>query len=78
MANSPSLPAVIAQQPTAEFLERSHHSALPRNDFTSDVRLIQVDFAVRDDRAEKIGWVFGTFMYDSSVKEANVSLPCCA
>ena len=42
-----------------------------RNDSVSQLRLIQVEFAVRDDRA-KIGWVFGTFMYDSENREENV------
>ncbi|KAL8797820.1 MAG: hypothetical protein Q9195_000172 [Heterodermia aff. obscurata] len=31
------------------------------------MKLIQVDFVVRDERAP-IGWVFGTFMYDSGSK----------
>lgn len=30
------------------------------------MRLIQVDFAVVDDRSP-IGWVFGTFMYDGTL-----------
>lgn len=42
-----------------------------RNNFASDLRLLQVDWAVRDDRAP-IGWVFGTFMYDGSQKDKNV------
>jgi hypothetical protein len=48
-----------------------------RNDFASDVRLIQMDFAVRDDRSP-IGWVFGTFMYDGSRIDMDVRrLPHC-
>ncbi len=31
------------------------------------VRLLQIDVAVRDDRSDAGGWVFGTFHYDSSV-----------
>ena len=30
------------------------------------VRLIQIDIAVKDKRAESTGWVFGTFIYDAS------------
>jgi hypothetical protein len=36
------------------------------------MRLIQVDFAVRDDRAP-IGWVFGTFMYNGNSPILDVS-----
>ncbi|KAK5658145.1 hypothetical protein OQA88_2118 [Cercophora sp. LCS_1] len=41
-----------------------------------DLRLLQVDFAVHDDRIpvgkDGNGWVFGSFMYDGSKKsEAN-------
>lgn len=32
------------------------------------VRLLQIDIAVKDDRATETGWVFGTFMYDASAK----------
>jgi len=59
---------VIAEQPTKE----KHRWAGKRNDRASDLRLLQVDFAVRDDRAP-IGWVFGTFMYDGNQKQENVS-----
>ncbi|KAF8425340.1 hypothetical protein EV426DRAFT_532203 [Tirmania nivea] len=41
-----------------------------RNDFHTDLRLLQVDFAVRDDRAP-IGWVFGAFMYDGRKLNEN-------
>ena len=46
-----------------------------RNAYASDLRLLQVDFAVRDDRKDKapIGWVFGTFMYDGSQTADKVS-----
>ena len=47
------------------------YQAGPRNDYASDLRLFQVDFAVRDDRAP-IGWVFGTFMYNGHSKESDV------
>lgn len=30
------------------------------------VRLIQIDIAVKDNRAKETGWVFGTFVYDAS------------
>jgi hypothetical protein len=35
------------------------------------MRVIQVDFAVRDDRSLN-GWVFGTFVYNGGSKETNV------
>lgn len=41
-----------------------------RNDFNSEVRLIQVDWATVDDRAP-IGWVFGTFMYDGTLENVE-------
>ncbi len=37
-------------------------AASPRTN--QPVRLIQVDIAVRDDRATETGWVFGTFIYN--------------
>lgn len=37
-----------------------------------NVRLLQVDVAVRDDRSTQTGWVFATFVYDKSMTaEAN-------
>ncbi|EIN12210.1 hypothetical protein PUNSTDRAFT_118179 [Punctularia strigosozonata HHB-11173 SS5] len=45
-------------------------SPVLRNDFTSDVQLIQMDIALKDDRSP-IGWVFGTFMYDGSRPDAD-------
>ncbi|KAF8601620.1 hypothetical protein BDV93DRAFT_399188, partial [Ceratobasidium sp. AG-I] len=41
-----------------------------RNDSPSNVRLLQIDYAVRDSRAP-IGWVFGVFMYDGRKTESN-------
>ncbi|KAF2757845.1 hypothetical protein EJ05DRAFT_368530 [Pseudovirgaria hyperparasitica] len=71
MAGAPVMKAVIAQPPTPEQEAQSWTwQASKRNDFASDLRLLQVDFAVRDDRAP-IGWVFGTFMYDGSQKDQN-------
>jgi hypothetical protein len=35
------------------------------------VRLLQIDIAVRDSRATATGWVFGTFIFDPSVRSAN-------
>ncbi|KAF7519519.1 hypothetical protein G7054_g13058 [Neopestalotiopsis clavispora] len=61
MVKSPSLDAVIKQAATEES---------PRNNYPSKVRLIQVDFAVVDDRAPT-GWVFGTFMYDGRAARCN-------
>ncbi|KAH8681759.1 hypothetical protein BX600DRAFT_544267 [Xylariales sp. PMI_506] len=62
MKGSPSMQAVISPQ--------GSESGQTRNDFPSELRLLQMDFAVRDDRAP-IGWVFGTFMYDGNVKDRN-------
>ena len=52
-------------------IAKSVKTPIDRQDTVSDVRLIQVDFATRDDRAD-IGWVFGTFMFDSEQKASNV------
>ena len=54
---------MIAQQPN---LAKPPPSAALRNDRASYVRLIQVDWAVVDCSAPT-GWVFGTFMYDSTL-----------
>ncbi len=31
-----------------------------------DLRLLQIDIAVKDDRASQTGWFFGTYMYDAA------------
>lgn len=36
------------------------------------MRLIQLDIAIRDSRASKTGWVFGTFVYDGASKGKTV------
>jgi len=36
------------------------------------VRLLQIDIAVKDKRAEKTGWVFGTFMYDAATNGETI------
>ena len=36
------------------------------------VRLLQIDIAVKDDRAAKTGWFFGTYMYDAKQPEDTV------
>ncbi|MBT2619392.1 hypothetical protein [Chryseobacterium sp. ISL-6] len=36
------------------------------------VRLLQIDIAIKDKRALKTGWVYGTFMYDGSGKGKTV------
>ena len=60
------------RQVIAQYVNNKMRWRVPaRNDSVSELRLTQVDFAVRDDRA-KIGWVFGTFMYDSESREKNV------
>jgi hypothetical protein len=49
------------------------HNAAIRRDKPDSLRLLQVDFAARDDNAPT-GWVFGTFMYDGSQKDDEVGL----
>ncbi|KAL1640295.1 hypothetical protein SLS58_007111 [Diplodia intermedia] len=61
MKGSPAFTAVTAQSPENPQL---------RNDHASEVRLLQIDFAVQDDGAP-IGWVFGTFMYDGRRSDKN-------
>ncbi len=36
------------------------------------VRLLQVDVAVRDDRATETGWVFGTFVYSAAASGSTI------
>ncbi|KAL3451160.1 hypothetical protein BJX65DRAFT_304562 [Aspergillus insuetus] len=68
MTGAPSMKAIIA--PTASDPTKRPADPAQRNTFASDLRLLQVDFAVRDDRAP-IGWVFGTFMYAGTRNEDN-------
>ncbi|KAG8724663.1 hypothetical protein FRC09_015807 [Ceratobasidium sp. 395] len=64
---SPTWPTMISQtNPEQNFFP----IAGKRNDYPSDVRLLQIDFAVRDARAP-IGWVFGAFMYDGRKSNSN-------
>ncbi|KAJ5662260.1 uncharacterized protein N7477_009876 [Penicillium maclennaniae] len=69
MEGSPSMKAVIA--PAASDPTKNAADPAVRNTFASDLRLLQVDFAVRDDRSP-IGWIFGTFMYTGTKHESNV------
>lgn len=61
--------APVAQVPfLANSMEWQANVALPGNNprIPQTVRLLQVDVAVRDSRADSItGWVFGTFMYQT-------------
>ncbi|KZT29614.1 hypothetical protein NEOLEDRAFT_1127329 [Neolentinus lepideus HHB14362 ss-1] len=41
-----------------------------RNDYVSKVRLLQVDYAIADQRSP-IGWIWGSFMYDGRRKEKD-------
>ncbi|KAJ7231505.1 hypothetical protein C8J57DRAFT_1196539, partial [Mycena rebaudengoi] len=61
MKGAPAWPAVSLSPPPNGHV---------RNDFHSEVRLIQVDFAVVDDRSP-IGWVFGTFMYNGTLEDVT-------
>ncbi|KAJ7450310.1 hypothetical protein B0H11DRAFT_1612633, partial [Mycena galericulata] len=67
MKGAPAWPAVISPQPDPK---RAPPNGKNRNDFHSEVRLIQVDFAVVDHRSP-IGWVFGTFMYNGTLEDVT-------
>ncbi|KAG8972690.1 hypothetical protein FRB90_010165 [Tulasnella sp. 427] len=69
MKGSPSWPAVTCPQPDPTVAPPKGSSGT-RNDFASEVRLIQVDWATVDERSP-IGWVFGTFMYDGTLGDAT-------
>lgn len=43
-----------------------------RKDTADTLRLIQTDFAARDDRFPELGWVFGAFIYDGTKANHNV------
>ncbi|KAJ9131775.1 hypothetical protein NKR23_g11539 [Pleurostoma richardsiae] len=62
MKGAPSMQAVISPEGANTGSVRLNHA--------SSLRLLQVDFAVRDDRAD-IGWVFGTFMYNGDMSDNN-------
>ncbi|KAK4228281.1 hypothetical protein QBC38DRAFT_475295 [Podospora fimiseda] len=72
LKNAPTLQAVIA---TPESANAEKPSAGKRKKVSEPVRLLQVDFAVRDDRIpvgpDGNGWVFGTFMYNSDLNKAD-------
>ena len=75
LKGAPTLEAVIA---TVESVAKSRPDASERKTEPDVLRLLQVDFAVRDDRIQVgkdgNGWVFGTFMYDGSkTNETDVS-----
>lgn len=44
----------------------------PTKRIDKNVRLLQIDIAVKDGRAGEVGWVFGTFIYDASRTGSNV------
>ncbi|KAK0715336.1 hypothetical protein B0H67DRAFT_489786 [Lasiosphaeris hirsuta] len=72
LTNAPTLQAVIATPEAA-----AQGNAAKRKDKAEPVRLLQVDFAVRDDRIpigpDGNGWVFGTFMYNGALKMPDVT-----
>ena len=76
LKGSPTLKAVIATPASAA--RKPYPNALERKTYAEDLRLLQVDFAVRDDRIpagpEGIGWVFGTFIYDGTLEHREVSV----
>lgn len=68
MAGAPGLQVMIA--PTQADPLNAPADPSTRNNYDSTLRLFQVDFAVRDKSSEN-GWVFGTFMYNSNLKDPN-------
>lgn len=44
-----------------------------RKDTADELRLIQTDFAARDNRFPEVGWVFGTFIHDGTKAHSIVS-----
>ena len=50
-----------------EWVADIDRSSAPEAIENTKVRLLQVDIAVRDDRAPSAGWVFGTFHYDTEI-----------
>jgi hypothetical protein len=71
-ADDPALQMIVPQpDPAKDPTPPRDQNPVVRNPYTSDVRLIQMDFAVRDDRTPT-GWVFGTFMFDGTRKDTNV------
>ncbi|KAG8852600.1 hypothetical protein FRB96_008599 [Tulasnella sp. 330] len=62
---APPFSKVISPQPNPTVAPTS---GAKREDHASHIRLIQVDWAVVDSRAP-IGWVFGTFMYNGTLKQ---------
>lgn len=50
----------------------SSSSCTDKNRILRKVKLLQIDVAIKDNRAEKTGWVFGTFIYDASKNGNNV------
>ncbi|KAF5023672.1 hypothetical protein F66182_4238 [Fusarium sp. NRRL 66182] len=65
MKGSPSMDAVICRDPPTGPAPKNGKN---RGTRPSKVRLIQVDFAVVDERSP-IGWVFGSYMYDCEVDD---------
>ncbi|KAK3380697.1 hypothetical protein B0T24DRAFT_571599 [Lasiosphaeria ovina] len=63
LKDAPTMQAFIATPKSVK-----NNNASERKTTPTDLRLLQVDFAVRDDRSP-IGWVFGTFMYDGSLTQ---------
>lgn len=71
--NWKSILQVIAQQEDNGVPIFEQNPNVLRNNHTSTVRLLQLDFAIRDVRAP-VGWVFGTFMYDGTRTDRDVCL----
>ncbi|EIN12200.1 hypothetical protein PUNSTDRAFT_124197 [Punctularia strigosozonata HHB-11173 SS5] len=72
LKGAPTWDAMIVEQPdpTKNPEPGNDPAKDKRNQYTTPMRLVQMDFAVRDDRAP-VGWVFGTFMFDGSRTDIN-------
>ncbi|KAK3984631.1 hypothetical protein QBC44DRAFT_276908 [Cladorrhinum sp. PSN332] len=70
LKNAPTLQAVIATDDSAK-----KSTAAKRKEHAEPLRLLQVDFALRDDRIpvgpDGNGWVFGTFMYNGHLNNRD-------
>ncbi|KAH0840347.1 hypothetical protein J3R83DRAFT_1366 [Lanmaoa asiatica] len=66
LAGSPTADACIATTNPD-----GHPDPKVRRDTADHLRLIQTDFAARDDRFPAVGWVFGTFIYDHTQAKEN-------
>ncbi|MFC6673266.1 hypothetical protein [Marinobacterium aestuariivivens] len=63
--------AITGPDPLAHAPAWQIQDPLSNSNGTFEVRLIQMDVAVKDPRATETGWVFATFVYDESLPAAT-------